>query len=65
MAKKGNKRVYHLEISYDTKEDLVDYINQFIDEEVKTFYYGDINIGSYFDDEGLMLVEDSYELGES
>ena len=62
---KSTKRVYNLIISFDIKEDTVDSIIEYIDQDVKTFYYGELNIGEYFDAEGVRLVEDSYELGES
>jgi len=53
-------------ISYNEAEDQPDYIKEYVDDlSARSFYYGDLIVNDYFDDEGLRLIEDSYELGES
>ena len=67
MAKTKDKiKKYHLEICYKSDvNDQIEYIKEYIEDDRVSYYYGDINIGRYFDGEGLDLLEGCIELGET
>ena len=56
-------KIYHLVIAYNDKDEEIEYIQEYIDDDQKIVKYGDINISNYFDDEGLSLIDEFYEVG--
>ena len=64
MAKRcKGKKIYSLEICFNDKTHEIEYIQEYIDDDQKIVKYGDINISNYFDDEGLSLIDEFYEVG--
>ena len=59
------KKIYFLEICFDDSSEEIEYVREFIDGSSKCIYYGDIDLADYFDDEGLSLMNDVYEVGIS
>ena len=56
---------YILTIAYDDETDQVEYLSEELVTDDSTFYYGDIDLGEYWDDEVLKLMKDVYIIGES
>ena len=56
---------YILTIKYDEDEDTVEYLQEEIVSDESSFYYGDIDLGDYWDDETIEMLKDVYILGES
>ena len=56
---------YILEIGYDEENEQIEYIQEEIVTNEPAFYYGDIDVSEYFDEEGLLLIEGGYIFGES
>ncbi len=56
---------YILTIEYDEDEDTVEYLQEEIIDESASFYYGDIMLEDYWDEETIELLKGVYILGES
>ncbi len=56
---------YILTIKYDEDKDTVEYLQEEIVSDEPSFYYGDIDLGDYWDDETIEMLRDVYILGES
>jgi hypothetical protein len=59
------KKTYHLEICFDDQTDELEYVREYVDGDKKVIYYGTIDITDYFDEEGLSMVNDMYDIGVS
>ena len=58
-------KTYILTIKYDEETEEMEYLSEEIVERDNAFYYGEIEISEYFDEETLELLEDTYIVGES
>jgi hypothetical protein len=56
---------YILEIAYNDETEEIEYLTEEILHEDTTFYYGDIDLGEYFDEETMELLKDGYIIGDS
>ena len=56
---------YVLEIAYNDETEEIEYLTEEIVVEENTFYYGDIDLGEYFDEETMELLKDGYIIGDS
>ena len=65
MAEVKGKKIYFLEICFNDSTDEIEYISECIDGSRKTVYYGDIDLLDYFDEEGVALMDEIYEVGVS
>ena len=65
MAEVKGKKIYFLEICFNDSTDEIEYISECIDGSRKTVYYGDIDFLDYFDEEGVALMDEIYEVGVS
>jgi len=58
-------KTYILTIKYNEDTEEMEYLSEEIVEEEDAFYYGDVELSEYFDDETLELLKDTYIIGES
>jgi hypothetical protein len=65
MNDKKGLKIYNLKICYNDKTGQLEYIQESIDVERKALYYGTIDISDYFDEEGLALMDEMYDVGSS
>ena len=65
MSEAKGKKIYYLEICFNDSTGEIEYVSECIDGSSKVAYYGDVNLLDYFDDEGVRLMEDIYEVGVS
>ena len=56
---------YILEIAYNDDTEEIEYLTEEIVDEENTFYYGDIDLSEYFDEETMELIKDGYIIGDS
>ena len=56
---------YILTIEYNEETEEVEYLTEELIKDDNTFYYGDIELNDYFDEETLDLLKDVYIVGES
>ena len=56
---------YILEIAYNDDTEEIEYLTEEIVDEESTFYYGDIDLSEYFDEETMELIKDGYIIGDS
>lgn len=54
---------YTLSILYDEDIDEIEYISEDIEEDVRTFMVGDIDITGYWDKDTLELISKMYDIG--
>ena len=65
MAEVKGVKIYRLEICYNDDTDEVLHIRECIDGAFKSVWYGDVDLADYFDEEGLDLIDELYDLGET
>lgn len=58
-------KTYILTIKYNEDTEEMEYLSEEIVEEEDAFYYGDVELSEYFDDETVELLKDTYIIGES
>ena len=58
-------KTYTLTIMYDDEVDEIEYINEEIEEDVRHFTVGTVDITDYWDDEAIHLISKMYDIGES
>tara|TARA_R100000781_G_C3987699_1_gene95805 strand:- start:89 stop:268 length:180 start_codon:yes stop_codon:yes gene_type:complete len=58
-------KTYVLTIEYNEETEEVEYLHEEILEDVITFYYGDVDMAEYWDDETKELFRDGYIFGDS
>jgi len=63
MAEIKGIKVYRLEICFNDETEEVIGVRESIDGAFKSVYYGEIDLADYFDDEGLSLMNELYDLG--
>tara|TARA_R100001082_G_scaffold74761_1_gene43203 strand:+ start:1599 stop:1778 length:180 start_codon:yes stop_codon:yes gene_type:complete len=56
---------YILTIEYNEKTEEVEYLTEEIIDDLPSFYYGDIVLDEYWDDETIEILKDVYIIGES
>ena len=56
---------YILEIAYNDETEEIEYLTEEIVEDDSSFYYGDIDLREYFDEEAMELIKEGYIIGES
>ena len=57
---------YILTIAYNEESEEVEYLSEeIVSEEAEPFYYGEIDMGEYWDQETLDWLKDVYIIGES
>tara|TARA_R110002096_G_scaffold20939_2_gene68412 strand:- start:1715 stop:1894 length:180 start_codon:yes stop_codon:yes gene_type:complete len=56
---------YILEIAYNDETEEIEYLTEEIVEDDNTFYYGDIDLAEYFDEETMELIKEGYIIGDS
>ena len=56
---------YILEIAYNDETEEIEYLTEEIIEDDNTFYYGDIDLAEYFDEETMELIKEGYIIGDS
>ena len=59
---KGVKE-YNLKICYNDATDEIEFISEYIDGSKKNLRYGDLILNDYFDEEGMSLMDELYEVG--
>ena len=65
MAEVKGKKIYYLEICFNDSTGEIEYVSECVDGSDKSVFYGDINLLDYFDEEGVRLMEETYEVGVS
>ena len=58
-------KTYILTIKYNEEDEEMEYLTEEIVEESSAFYYGDLDITEYFDEETMTLLKGSCVVGES
>jgi len=56
---------YILTIRYNEDTDEVEYLQEEMIDDSPCFYYGDIILDEYWDDETIEMLKDVYIIGES
>lgn len=56
---------YILTIKYDEDDDTVEYLQEEIITSDPSFFYGEIDLSDYWDEDTIELLKDVYILGES
>ena len=56
---------YILEIAYNDETEEIEYLTEEIVEDDNAFYYGDIDLREYFDEEAMELIKEGYIIGDS
>ena len=56
---------YILEIAYNDETEEIEYLTEEIVEDDNAFYYGDIDLAEYFDEETMELIKEGYIIGDS
>ena len=56
---------YILEIAYNDETEELEYLTEEVIVEESPFYYGDIDLREYFDDETMELIKEGYIIGDS
>ena len=56
---------YILEIAYNDETEEIEYLTEEIVEDDNAFYYGDIDLSEYFDEETMELIKEGYIIGDS
>lgn len=56
---------YILTIKYDEDDDTVEYLQEEIITSDSSFFYGEIDLSDYWDEDTIELLKDVYILGES
>jgi len=59
------KKIYNLQIAFNTDSDEVEYVSEWIDEYHVTAMLGEIDLADYFDEKTLNLIAESYEAGKA
>lgn len=66
MSKEEVKvKKYILTIKYDEDDDTVEYLQEEIITSDSSFFYGEIDLSDYWDEDTIELLKDVYILGES
>jgi len=58
-------KTYVLTIEYNEETEEIEYLTEEIITERTTFYYGNVDVSEYWDDDILELLKDGYIFGES
>jgi len=58
-------KTYVLTIEYNEETEEIEYLTEEIITERTTFYYGNVDVSEYWDDDTLELLKDGYIFGES
>lgn len=58
-------KTYVLTIEYNEETEEVEYLTEEILTEDSTFYYGDMDVSEYWDEETIKLLADGYIFGEA
>ena len=58
-------KTYVLTIEYNEETEEIEYLTEEILVEHTAFYYRDVDVSEYWDDETLELLADGYIFGES
>ena len=58
-------KTYVLTIQYNEETEEVEYLTEEVLTEDNTFYYGDVDVSEYWDEETLELLADGCIFGES
>jgi len=56
---------YILEIAYNDETEEIEYLTEEIVEDDSSFYYGDVDLAEYFDEETMELIKEGYIIGDS
>jgi hypothetical protein len=59
------KKIYNLQIAFDTETETVEHIQEWVDEIKVCAMLGDIDLANYFDEETLNRIAESYDIGEA
>ena len=59
------KKTYVLTIEYNKETEEIEYLSEEILKDCSTFYYGNVDVSQYWDEETRELFRDGYIFGEA